>query len=66
MAEHTKEQDPHSHCSPRFSFRGTFPGGGMAFTLEEEEISTCTDSTQVLLGVNTGQPASLEPRDVFQ
>lgn len=38
----------------------------MAFTLEEEEISTCTDSTQVLLGVNTGQPASLEPRDVFQ
>lgn len=35
---------------------------GMAFTLEKEEISTCKDSIQGLLGVNTGQPASLEPR----
>lgn len=38
----------------------------MAFTLEEEEIDTRKDSTKVLLGVNLGQPASLEPRDIFQ
>lgn len=42
MAEHTKEQDPHSHWSPRFSFRGPFPGGDMAFILEQgEEIQSC-------------------------
>lgn len=54
MAEHTKEQDPHSHCSPRFSFRGTFPGGGMAFTLQgEEKIHSCKEFAQMQLGVNS-------------
>lgn len=57
MAEHTKEQDPHSHCSPRFSFRGTFPGGGMAFTLEEEEIQSCKDSTKCHWEWTAAQPA---------
>lgn len=57
MAEHTKEQDPHSHWSPRFSFRRTFAGGGMAFTLEEEEIHSYKDSTKCCWGRTGAQPA---------
>lgn len=67
MAEHTKEQDPHSHCSPRFSLRGPFPEGGMTFTLREEEGShSCRGSTPVQLGVTAGQAACPEPAGASQ